>query len=88
MPIQDFWKEEDTFLSANQKIKLHDLLSKWNIQVISYNEGGMKIFNDQTLLGDWKSPICIVKKDNLSDNPRKQFYLEITFDHWSVFEEL
>ena len=87
LPINEIWQDNMSLPSIEQKIKLHDFLSKWEIQVISNSEGEMQIFNKNILIGYYKNPIYKIKKDLQESDPKKQFYLELSVDYWSPFEE-
>ena len=87
LPVNEFWQANMLLSSSEQKIKLRDFLSKWAIQVISNSEGEMQIFNKDTLIGYWKNPIYKIKRDLQESDPKKQFYLELSVDYWSPFEE-
>ena len=86
LPVEEVWSD-DMSLSIEQKIKLRNFLTKWEIRVISDNEGGMQVLNKDNLIGNWKPPTYKVKQDLQESDPKKQFYLEMTVDYFSIFEE-
>lgn len=88
VPIDDFWStEEEVKLSVDQKIKLRDILTKYSIQVIDDNDGGMKIYVDKTLVGEFLKSTFKLKRNIEELDPKKQLYLEMTINYNSMFEQ-
>ena len=86
VPVQEFWTSENS-LSINQKIKLRNLLHVFNIQLVDDRDGHLQVFFENQLIGEWKKCTYKIKKDLNSIDPRKQLYLEMQVDCWSLFEE-
>jgi hypothetical protein len=86
VPVQEFWTSENS-LSINQKIKLRNLLHVYNIQLVDDHDGHLKVFFENQLIGEWKKCTYKIKKDLQAIDPRKQLYLEMYIDCWSLFEE-
>ena len=85
-PIQEFWGGENS-LSVIQKIKLRNLLNAYDIKVIDDHDGQLQIYVANQLVGEWKKCTYKIKKDLQEVDPRKQLYLEMQVDCWSLFEE-
>lgn len=86
VPINDFWGNEIS-LSVNQKIKLRSILATYDIQVIENLDGHMQIYVDNKLIGEWQKCTYKLKKDLRQLDPRRQLYLEMEVNCWSLFEE-
>lgn len=74
-------------LSIEQKIKLREILTTYAIQVIDDLDGNMKIYVDNEKIGEWHKCIYKLKRDLSQLDPKKQLYLEMEVNCWSVFEE-
>lgn len=73
----------DIDLSVEQKLELKKILNKYNIR-LDYTEG-LDIYLDEELIAQWHKPIYILKRD-FSKERKKQLYLEMTIEKWSIFE--
>lgn len=86
VPIDDFWIPDQP-LSIENKIKLNSTLSTYNIQVIDDQDGGLKMYCDNEPIAEWKKCEYKLKRDLSQLDPRKQLFLEMKVDFWSIFEE-
>ena len=86
IPIQEFWGGENS-LSVIQKIKLRNLLNIYNIRVIDDRDGHLQVFFEEEMIGEWEKCTYKIKKDLQAADPRKQLYLEMQVNCWSLFEE-
>lgn len=86
VPVQEIWTD-DSLLSAGQKIKLRSFLQTYNVSVIDDFDGGLKVLVDNELIGEWKKCNYVLKKDLSQVDKKKQLYLEMQVDCWTVFEE-
>lgn len=86
LPIADIWNSGEP-LEISQKIKLRELLTTYNVQVIDEADGHMQVFVDRELVGEWNKCTYKLKKDLQQLDRKKQLYLEMTTDCWSVFDE-
>lgn len=92
VPINDFW-EGGKSLSSDQKIKLRAILTTYRVQVIDDLDGHMQVFfiNDDTdeyeLVGEWHKCTYKLKRDLKQKDPKKQLYLEMEVNCWTLFEE-
>jgi hypothetical protein len=85
--IESIWP--DVFLSSAQdKLKLRAALSKYEIDVISDGDRGIKIFLKDELIAEWFKPNVILKKDvQATKKPKDQYYYELKIKSSSIFEE-
>lgn len=86
VPITEFWTSDD-LLSIDQKIKLRGILATYAIQVIDDLDGFMQIFVEDELVGEWHKCAYKLKRDLRQLDPRKQLYLEMEVNCWTLFEE-
>jgi hypothetical protein len=85
IPLENIW-DDDGILSVENKIKLRSVLSVYNIKIIDDSDGGLRLYVDQDLVGEWKKCQYVLKKDLSEIDPSKKLYLEMHVDYWSVFE--
>lgn len=86
VPIEEFWTT-DTLLSIDQRIKLRGILATYGIQVIDDLDGHMQVYVEGELAGEWHKCSYKIKRDLRQIDPRKQLYLEMEVNCWSLFEE-
>lgn len=86
VPVNEFWGGE-TVLTVPQRIKLRNILSTYNIQIIDDLDGHMQVYVENELVGEWNKSTYKLKRDLRQLDPRKQLYLEMTVDYWSIFEQ-
>ena len=92
IPLGDLW-ENDTPLSIEQKIKLRSLLTTYKVQVIDDLDGHMQVYffhddsDEPVLVGEWHKCSYKLKRDLKQRDPKKQLYLEMEVNCWSLFEE-
>lgn len=86
VPIDDFWTA-DSSLSVNQKIKLRGILATYAIQVIDDLDGLFQMYVEGEKIAEWRKPLYKLKRDLREIDPKKQLYLEMSIDCWSVFDE-
>jgi hypothetical protein len=86
VPIQEFWND-DTILSVDQRIKLRGILTTYGIQVIDDLDGHMEIYVEGEKVAEWFKSTYKLKRDLKERDPRKQLYLEMEVNCWSLFEE-
>lgn len=87
VPIETFWKEEETSLSVDQRMKLRNVLALYSIQVLDDRDGTMEAYIENELIAKWHKCTYKLKRDHSQLDPRKQLYLEMEVDCWSVFED-
>jgi len=83
--IAEIWFEEGT-LTPEQKVKMRQFMNTYGIQVIDDLDGNMKIYLDGQVVGEWFKCKYKLKRDVSQLDRRKQFYLEMEVNCWSVFE--
>lgn len=86
VPISDFWAT-DSDLSIDQKIKLRGILLNYGIQVIDDLDGHVQVYVENELVGEWTKCTYKIKRDLRQIDPRKQLYLEMEVNCWTVFDE-
>jgi hypothetical protein len=86
VPVSDFWTS-DGLLSIDQKIKLRQILSTYDVQVIDDLDGHMQVYVDNELVGEWHKCSYKLKKDLRQRDPKKQLFIEMEVNCWSLFEE-
>jgi len=86
VPIDDFWTM-GTKLSIDQKVKLRTILATYGIQVIDDLDGHMQIYVERELVGEWFKSTYKLKRDLRELDPKKQLYMEMTINFWTIFEE-
>jgi len=73
--------------SVNHKIKLRDILRKFDITILGNGDGGFKIYVDKEVVAEWKKSIYYLKKDMSKLKPSDQLYVEVHVEYWTIFEE-
>jgi hypothetical protein len=86
IPTNDFWDDTEV-LSVEGKIKLRNVLSTYNIQIIDDSDGGLKVYCDGDTIGEWKKCEYSLKKDLKQKDPSKKLYLEMKIDNWFILED-
>lgn len=86
VPVQDFWTT-DTVLSIDQRIKLRSILATYSIQVIDDLDGHMQVYVEKELVGEWFKSTYKLKRDLRQLDPKKQLYMEMIINCWTIFEE-
>lgn len=86
VPIQDFWVTDEP-LSINQRMKLRGVLASYGVQVIDDLDGHMQVYVEGELVGEWFKCTYKLKRDLRQLDPKKQLYLEMSINCWSMFEE-
>ena len=86
VPIQEFWPSDEA-LSVSQKIQLRSILATYNVQVIDDLDGHMQIYVEGEKVAEWFKCTYKLKRDLREIDPRKQLYLEMEVNCWSLFEE-
>lgn len=85
--ISEIWSEEGT-LTPEQKVKMRQFMNTYGIQVIDDLDGSMKIYLDGQVVGEWFKCKYKLKRDVSQRDRRKQFYLEMEVNCWSIFESI
>ena len=85
--IEEIWPDI-CLKSANEKLKLRSVLSKYEIEVISDGDRGVKIYLKDELIAEWFKPNVILKKElQATKKPKDQYYYELKIKSSSIFEE-
>src|SRR5574338_1731606 len=86
VPIQDFWTSDEP-LSIEQRMKLRGVLGSFGVQVIDDLDGHMQIYVEGEKVAEWFKSTYKIKRDLRERDPRKQLYLEMEVNCWSLFDE-
>lgn len=81
----DIWDENEQ-MSLESKIKFRQLLSIYEIEIIGPPGGDLQIYHNNELVGEWKKPQYILKKDISQRDPNKKLYLEMKVNYWSILD--
>jgi len=84
VPVDEFWTSND--LSIDQRIMIQRTLLTFGVSVIDDLDGEIIIYVDGEKVGQWFKPTYKLKRDLSELNPRKQFFLEMEINCWSIFE--
>jgi long-subunit fatty acid transport protein len=80
------WDWDGRELTTEQQIKMRKLLAAYKFEIVDDMDGGVKIYCEQELVGEFKKPHYVLRKDSGQVNPDKKLYLEMKIDTWSVLE--
>lgn len=83
--ITEIWSN-DSILSPDQKVKMREIMNTYHIQVIDDLDGHLRVLADGELIGEWFKCKYKMKKDSAQMDPKKQLYLEMEVNCWSVFD--
>lgn len=86
VPVQEFWMGEDS-LTVIQRIRLRNLLHVYNIKLVDDRDGHLEVYFENERIAEWNKCTYKIKKDLRELDPRKQLYLEMQVNCWSLFEE-
>ena len=84
--LNEIWPEDKIDFDIQEKIKLRELLNKYNILIIDDHDGGTKIYVEEEMIGEWKKCRYELQTDLSQIDPGKKIYLKMFVDYWSVFE--
>lgn len=87
VPVDVFWTNGETSLSVEQRVKLRGILIAYSIQVLDDSDGSMEVFVENELIAKWNKCAYKLKRDPGQRDPRKQLYLEMEVNCWSVFDD-
>lgn len=73
-------------LPVSQKIQMRQFMNTYHIQVIDDLDGHMKVFVENELVGEWFKSKYKLRRDVSQLNPKRQLFLEMEINFWSVFE--
>lgn len=86
VPIVDFWAEDGP-LSIDNKIKLKNTLVTYGVQVIDDLDGHLLVYVEGEKVAEWNKCTYKLKRDLSQLDPRKQLYLEMEVNCWTIFEQ-
>ena len=79
--------DPDEPLSVDGKLKLRKSLATYNINIVSDIDGGLKVFVNNDVIGEWYKCSYKFKKDASQVDPHKKLYLEMSVNFWTIFEK-
>lgn len=85
VPVDDVWPNLE--LTIDDKIKLRDMLSKLNIDIIDVGDREYELYHEDDLLAKWYKPRYVLKRDLGARTLNRQLFYEMIIKTWSVFEE-
>jgi hypothetical protein len=87
--LEDCFPEEDDpdEMTLEQKIKLRSILDLNKMLVLDDRDGGVKIYLDREVIGEWMKPTFSLHEDLSQIDPRKKLYSCINIKYWSYFDE-
>ena len=74
-------------LPVAQKVKLRGILTTYGIQIIDNLDGCLLIYIENEKVAEWHKPAYKLKKAAPQKDRRKNLYIEMNIEYWSVFEE-
>lgn len=76
----------DEPLTVESKLALKEQLDKYRISVIDNLDGGIKIYVEKEVVGEWHKSTYKLKEDTAQIDRKKRFYkeMEVWFEH--IFE--
>jgi hypothetical protein len=87
IPMEEIWPEDKLEFSAEDKIKLREMLNKLDVLILDDRDGGLKIIYDNEVVAEWKKSRYELHTDKSKLDPSKRIYTKIFLDYWSMFEE-
>lgn len=72
--------------TSDKKLKLRELLSKFNIRIISDLDNGLKIYVDGEQVAEWCKCSFIWKEDLSELDPNQRLYAEMHMNYW-IFDK-
>lgn len=88
LPIDEYWPEDKIELDVKERIKLRDLLKKYEVEIIDIPGDSLNIYIDKELVGTWKKNRYVLCTDMSIINPLNRIYVKMYVEEWSVFDSL
>lgn len=83
----DFWPADEA-LNIEKKVKLRQVLNELGLIICENADGTLEVYFEQQLIGEWRKPFYVLKKDLGQIDPKKKLYLEMHVSFASpLFEE-
>jgi hypothetical protein len=76
----------DEPLTVESKLKFRKDLGVYNINVIGDIDSGLKVYVNNDMIGEWKKPKYVLKRDHNQIDPNKRLFLEMHIEFSTVFE--
>jgi hypothetical protein len=84
--LDEVWPEDTIDLSIDQKIKLRNILTKLDLDIIDDRDGGVIIYHEKQPIAEWKKCRFDLQTDLSELDPARRVYIKIHVDNWSAFE--
>lgn len=82
-----FWDPEHFILSVDERIRLRDHITKFDIKIIESSDGEIEIYFESKPIAKWSKPQYKLKRDYRAIDPKKKLFLEMQVNFSSVFED-
>lgn len=82
-----FWDSDKLEITTDLRIKLREISLQFDIDIVERADGEAHIYFEQKLIGEWRKPQYVLKRDISKRDPRKQLYLEMQVNFSSIFED-
>jgi len=87
LPIDDYWPEDKIELEVKEKVKLKELLKKYDVEILDIFGDGLYIYIDKELIGTWKKIKYTLCTDMSIINPLDRVYAKLYVEEWTVFDQ-
>jgi len=74
-------------MTIEQKIKLRKILNFNYLLVLDDKDGGVLIYLEKHVIGEWKKPRYELREDFSQLDPKRKLYTCVNIEFWSVFDE-
>jgi hypothetical protein len=74
-------------MTIEQKIKLRKVLNFNELLVLDDKDGGVIIYLEKHIIGEWKKPKYELHEDFSQLDPKRKLYTCINIEFWSVFDD-
>lgn len=79
--------DPDATMEPEARYKFNQDLRKYNLHSVLAPDGSLQFFVEKDLIGEWYKPNYKLKQDHSIPDRKKQLYLEMIVNFWTVFEE-
>jgi len=86
VPVDEFWASGEP-LNIKQRMRLRSMLPEFHVKIYDDLDGHIQVYVDNTLVGEWFKSTYRLKRDLRELDPRKQVYVEMEVNFWTIFEE-
>ena len=83
--FEEIWPDEG--LTVEQKIRLRELLAKYDIDVLE-EDRGISVYHENQLIGRLNKPTYVLRMDPKAIKKSKKWYYEVIYTYWTAFDNL